>query len=81
MVQIWRFNFQNKKTIQKDGLFILELLARFELATSSLPILADAFSSLSQCALIRCKSLYFQGFLSLSRRSFVSLVTSFATKM
>ena len=28
---------QNKKTILTDGLFVLELLARFELATSSLP--------------------------------------------
>ena len=28
---------QNKKVIRKDDLFVLELLARFELATSSLP--------------------------------------------
>jgi len=35
--QIWLLPFQNKKTIQMDGLFVLELLARFELATSSLP--------------------------------------------
>ena len=28
---------QKKKTIRLDGLFSLELLARFELATSSLP--------------------------------------------
>ena len=47
---------QNKKPIRMDGLFVLELLARFELATSSLPFPSGLFFPVVACRIVRRKT-------------------------
>ena len=52
---------QNKKPIRMDGLFVLELLARFELATSSLPTILKRFLPCASYRRLLDKNLVYQG--------------------